>query len=163
MNHPRKPRTKPPRHSSLEGELARQGRKPAGAPVGGSAGTAPVRERGFTLLEVIVAMTITGFVLGGLFTLLGSSKQLSLRANDSLHEAAQLRATVNFALLENDYNEVAPVLQGERFEIRAGELLEAPPRKTAGSTQALESFEIHDPERGQSVHGTRWVRLSLPR
>ena len=43
-------------------------------------------ERGFTLLEVIVALAITGFVLGGLFTLLGSSKQLSLRSVDSLRE-----------------------------------------------------------------------------
>ncbi len=120
-------------------------------------------ERGFTLLEVIVALAIAGFVLGGLFTLLGASKQLSLRAGESLREAADLRAAVNFALLENEYSEVEPTLRNARFDIRAGELLEEPVRKTAGTTQALQSFEIVDAERDRIVDGTRWVRLSLPR
>ncbi|MCY3690024.1 MAG: type II secretion system protein [Gammaproteobacteria bacterium] len=120
-------------------------------------------ERGFTLLEVIVALAITGFVLGGLFTLLGSSKQLSLRSVDSLRETADLRATVNFALLENEFNEVEPVLQDERFDIRPGDLLEDPIRKTAGTTEALQSFEIFDTRRNQTINGTRWVRLLLPR
>lgn len=120
-------------------------------------------ERGFTLLEVIVALAIAGFVLGGLFTLLGSSKQLSLRSVDSLRETADLRATINFALLENEFNEVEPVLQEERFDIRPGDLLEDPIRKTAGTTEALQSFEIIDPQRNQTINGTRWVRLALPR
>ena len=120
-------------------------------------------ERGFTLLEVIVALAITGFVLGGLFTLLGASKQLSLRSSESLREAAELRAAVNFALLENEYNEVEPVLQSERFDMRDAELLDDPLRKTAGTTQALQSFEMLDRERDQSVSGTRWVRLAAPR
>lgn len=120
-------------------------------------------ERGFTLLEVIVALAITGFVLGGLFTLLGSSKQLSLRSVDSLRETADLRAAINFALLENEFNEVEPVLRHERFDIRPGDLLEDPIRKTAGTTEALQSFEIVDSQRDQAVSGTRWVRLALPR
>ena len=120
-------------------------------------------ERGFTLLEVIVALAITGFVLGGLFTLLGASKQLTLRSDESLRETAELRAAVNFALLENEYNEVEPVLQSERFDIRPGDLLEDPIRKTAGTTQALQSFEVTDPRRDQTVTGTRWVQLLLPR
>lgn len=126
--------------------------------------TMPARaERGFTLLEVIVALAITGFVLGGLFTLLGSSKQLSLRSGESLRQAVELRAAVNFALLENEYNEVEPVLQGERFDAEAADLLEDPIRKTAGATQALQAFEVLDRERGQTISGTRWVRLDLPR
>jgi len=120
-------------------------------------------ESGFTLLEVIVALAITGFVLGGLFTLLGASKQLSLRSGDSLREAAELRAAVNFALLENEYNEVAPVLVSERYQMRAGELLEDPIRKTAPSMLALQSFEIEDRERGHNITGTRWIQLLLPR
>ena len=125
--------------------------------------TTPRPDRGFTLLEVIVALAITGFVLGGLFSLLGASKQLSLRSGESLRQAAELRAAINFALLENEYNEVQPVLEGERFEIQAAELLEDPIRKTAGTTQALQAFEIHDRQRNQTVSGTRWVQLALPR
>ncbi|MCY4270436.1 MAG: type II secretion system protein [Gammaproteobacteria bacterium] len=120
-------------------------------------------ESGFTLLEVIVALAITGFVLGGLFTLLGASKQLSLRSGDSLRESAELRAAVNFALLGNEFNEVAPVLMNERYQIRAGEPLEDPIRKTAPSVLALQSFEIEDRERGRGVAGTRWIQLLLPR
>ncbi|MCY4183161.1 MAG: type II secretion system protein [Gammaproteobacteria bacterium] len=120
-------------------------------------------ESGFTLLEVIVALAITGFVLGGLFTLLGASKQLSLRSGDSLRESAELRAAVNFALLGNEFNEVAPVLVNERYQIRAGEPLEDPIRKTAPSVLALQFFEIEDRERGRGVAGTRWIQLLLPR
>ena len=123
----------------------------------------PRAESGFTLLEVIVALAITGFVLGGLFSLLGASKQLSLRSSEGLRESTDLRAAVNFALLENEYNEVAPVLESERYLIRAGELLEDPIRKTIGTTQALQAFEIEDRERDRIVPGTRWVRLLLPR
>ena len=49
---------------------------------------------GFTLLEVIVALAITGFVLGGLFSLVGSSKQLTWRSQASLTRATQIRAGV---------------------------------------------------------------------
>ncbi len=119
--------------------------------------------RGFTLLEVIVALAITGFVLGGLFTLLGASKQLSLRSTESLRETTNLRAAVNFALLENEYNEVEPVLREDRYNIRAGDLLEDPIRKTLASTRALQSYEITDTQRNQTITATRWVRLTLPR
>ena len=47
-------------------------------------------QSGFTLLEVIVAMAITGFILGGLFSLMGGSKQLSWRSEDSLQRAAKI-------------------------------------------------------------------------
>ena len=55
---------------------------------------------GFTLLEVIVALTITGFVLGGLFSLVGGSKQLTWRSEASLVRATEIRAATNFALLQ---------------------------------------------------------------
>ncbi|MBL6817064.1 MAG: type II secretion system protein, partial [Pseudomonadales bacterium] len=45
---------------------------------------------GFTLLEVIVALTITGFVLGGLFSLVGGSKQLTWRSEASLVRATEI-------------------------------------------------------------------------
>ena len=57
------------------------------------------KQDGFTLLEVIVALAITGFILGGLFSLLGSSKQLSWRSEENLLRASRVRAATNFALL----------------------------------------------------------------
>ena len=128
-------------------------------------GTTPThrrRQRGFTLLEVIVALTITGFVLGGLFTLLGGSKRLSWASEDSLARAARVRAAVNFAMLENEFNEVEPVLQHQRLDIRDGEMLEPPERKTQATVNQLGRYQVFDPERGELFEGTRWILLELP-
>ena len=118
---------------------------------------------GFTLLEVIVALAITGFLLGGLFTLLAGSKQLSWRSEAALIRAINSRAAVNFALLENELNEVEPILENDRYRIRAGELLEDPERRTQASVYTLETFEVVDENREDRVTGTRWLQLEVPR
>ena len=83
-------------------------------------------QAGFTLLEVIVALTITGFVLGGLFSLVGGSKKLSWRSEESLVQATRVRAAINFALLENEYSNLEEVLQDYSYQIRSSDLLEDP-------------------------------------
>ena len=118
---------------------------------------------GFTLLEVIVALAITGFLLGGLFTLLAGSKQLSWRSEAALIRAINSRAAVNFALLENELNEVEPILENDRYRFRAGELLEDPERRTQASVYTLETFEVVDENREDRVTGTRWLQLEVPR
>ena len=118
--------------------------------------------QGFTLLEVIVALAITGFILGSLFTLVAGSKQLSWRSEDSLIEATHLRAMTNFALLQNEYNEVEPIIENRKYIIEAGELLEDPERKTQASQFALEAFEVINMETDVAISGTRWIELSLP-
>ena len=120
-------------------------------------------EQGFTLLEVIVALAITGFVLGSLFSLVGGSKQLTWRSEESLLRATELRAVTNFALLQNEYRDVEPILQNDSYEIRAGEELEAPERKTQPMTNLLQSFEIVSTERDELVTGVRWIQSDLPR
>jgi prepilin-type N-terminal cleavage/methylation domain-containing protein len=124
---------------------------------------APIKQKGFTLLEVIVALTITGFVLGGLFSLVGGSKQLSWRSEESLIRATRIRAATNFALLENEFNEVELILEDQSYEIRADELLEEPERKTQGTIHTLQAYEIVDEDRGEVITGSRWLRLDLPR
>ena len=47
------------------------------------------RARGFTLLEVMVALTITGLALGGLFGVIAGSKRLAWRAEQALVHASQ--------------------------------------------------------------------------
>ena len=122
-----------------------------------------IRNAGFTLLEVIVALAITGFLLGGLFTLLAGSKQLSWRSEASLVRAINARAHINFALLENELNEVEPVVENDRYFIRASELLEDPERKTQATTYALETFEVISEGRDNVITGTRWLQLELAR
>lgn len=116
---------------------------------------------GFTLLEVIVALAITGFVLGGLFSLVAGSKQLTWRSEDSLLRATKIRAATNFALLENEYQQVEPILENQEYYIRALDLLEFPERKTQESPYALQAFEILHEEREDIIRGTRWIRLEL--
>lgn len=118
---------------------------------------------GFTLLEVIVALAITGFLLGGLFTLLAGSKQLAWRSEAALVRAINSRAAVNFSLLENELNEVEPILENDRYRIRAGELLEDPERRTQASVYTLQTFEVVDEDREDQLTGTRWLQLEVPR
>ncbi len=119
-------------------------------------------QSGFTLLEVIVAMAITGFVLGGLFSLMGGSKQLSWRSEDSLQRAAKIRAITNFALLQNEYRDVELILEDGSYDILGIEVLEVPERKTQASVFALQAFEIANEERDEFITGNRWIQLNLP-
>ena len=120
------------------------------------------KQAGFTLLEVIVALAITGFVLGGLFSLVGGSKQLSWRSEESLIRATQVRAATNFALLENGYRNIEPILLGDAYDIVPDELLEEPERKTQPSVFTLQAFEIINDDRDEIISGSRWIQLDLP-
>ena len=120
-------------------------------------------QSGFTLLEVIVALAITGLVLGGLFSVVGGSKQLGWRSEESLLRATRLRAAINFALLENEYRNVELILEDESFQIVPKDILEDPERKTQPSIFTLQGFEIVDDDRDEVIAGSRWVQLDLPR
>ena len=119
-------------------------------------------QSGFTLLEVIVALAITGFILGNLFSLVAGSKQLSWQSEASLIRANRIRAATNFALLENEYSDVELILEDDTYEIRAMEDLEEPERKTQASVHTLQAYEIIDPERDEIIAGNRWIQLFLP-
>ena len=120
------------------------------------------KQDGFTLLEVIVALAITGFILGGLFSLLGSSKQLSWRSEENLLRAARVRAATNFALLQNEFRDVEEILKDDGYEIRSLELLDDPIRKTEPLMYALQRYQITDDSRDEQFFGSRWIRLNLP-
>ena len=120
------------------------------------------KQDGFTLLEVIVALAITGFILGGLFSLLGSSKQLSWRSEENLLRATRVRAATNFALLQTEFRDVEEILKDDGYEIRSLELLDDPIRKTEPLMYALQRYQITDDSRDEQFFGSRWIRLNLP-
>ena len=109
-----------------------------------------------------MALAITGFVLGSLFTLVAGSKRLSFRSEESLVRAARLRAATNFALLENDYNDIELVLEDDSFLVNEAEFLEDPVRKTSPSTRALQKYEVVNSNSGEVITGLRWIQLELP-
>ena len=117
---------------------------------------------GFTLLEVIVALAITGFVLGGLFSLVGGSKQLTWRSQESLTRATQMRAATDFALLQNEFADVEEILEQDAYRVRPGEVLEAPERKTQPTVYQLQAYEIVNSDRDEVIDGVRWIQLDLP-
>ena len=118
--------------------------------------------QGFTLLEVIVALAITGFVLGGLFSLVAGSKQVTWRSQDSLVRATEIRAATNFALLQNEYNALEPILVNEDWVAQSLEVLDDPERKTMPMVYALQDYQIINEQRGTVINGTRWLRRELP-
>ena len=120
------------------------------------------KQDGFTLLEVILALAITGFILGGLFSLLGSSKQLSWRSEENLLRASRVRAATNFALLQNEFRNVEEILKDDGYEIRSLELLDDPIRKTEPLLWALQRYQITEDSRDEQFFGSRWIRLNLP-
>ena len=63
------------------------------------------KERGFTLLEVLVATTIVGLVFGGVFSAIVVSNDLSFRTQRSFERDAKLRFLANTVTLYSSYDE----------------------------------------------------------
>ena len=119
-------------------------------------------QKGFTLLEVIVALAIAGFILGALFSLLGGSKQLSWRSEESLVRSTHVRAVTNFALLQNEFRNVEEILEIDNYDIRSIGVLADPLRKTEPMLNALQGFEVINEDRDEEIIGSRWIQLNLP-
>ena len=119
-------------------------------------------QKGFTLLEVIVALAIAGFILGALFSLLGGSKQLSWRSEESLVRSTHVRAVTNFALLQNEFRDVEEILEIDNYDIRSIGVLADPLRKTEPMLNALQGFEVVNEDRDEEIIGSRWIQLNLP-
>lgn len=123
--------------------------------------TAP-RAKGFTLLEVMVALTITGMALGGLFSVIAGNKRLAWRSEESLLRTMQARSFINYSQLNDERGEVYIEFENEALLLDSGYELEPPERKTQASPLALRQFEIID-ETGEPITtGTYWITLELP-
>lgn len=119
----------------------------------------PRPQRGFTLIEVMVALTITGFLLGGLFALVAGSKQLSSRAELALLRASEQRAAWNYALLDNEYAELEEILEVDGYALRELDEIELPDRQTQPLQYLLKAYELVSEQGDTEVVATRWVRL----
>ena len=120
------------------------------------------KTRGFTLLEVLVALTITGMALGGLFSVIAGNKRLAWRSEESLVKTMQARSMINLSQLNDEQGEVFIDMENDELTIITGLELETPARKTQASTLALRQYEVLD-EFGEPISvGTYWVELELP-
>ena len=121
------------------------------------------KTKGFTLLESIVALTITGFLLGGLFSLIAGSKELSFRAVGHLSRSLELRTIINFSILQDGYNEIESILGNDRFNVEEAYELSAPVRKTQPMNHSLKAFEVTDSKTGTSFLLSGWQQEDLPK
>ena len=126
-----------------------------------SAGLAPGRRQGgFTLLEVILALTICATALVGLFAVIAGSKQLSFRAQSALEESDALWAVVTSTLLVDASGELLVPRESSAYEIDLrGDELVPPERRTDTTTETLYEYEIEDAEGVVVARGTYWVTL----
>jgi prepilin-type N-terminal cleavage/methylation domain-containing protein len=120
-----------------------------------------ILSRGFTLLEVMVALTITGMALGGLFGVIAGNKRLAWSSEQSLERTMQVRSMINFSQLNDELGDVYINFGFDDIILDAGYEIEPPERKTQASPMALRQYELID-EFGEVIHvGTYWVELEL--
>lgn len=121
------------------------------------------RMRGFTLLEVLVALTIAGMALGGLFAVIGGNKRLAWRAEDALVRATEVRSLINQAQLDDTRGEFpfARVVPGFTVETEI-EVEDPEERELKGTVHKLRRYELRDGNGEVVATGSYWVELDLP-
>jgi Tfp pilus assembly protein PilV len=120
------------------------------------------RDSGFTLLEVILALTICAIALIGLFGTIAGSKQLTFRAQDTLRESSALWDVVTATLLVDASGELLAPIEDSEYTVNLNEEeLELPDRRTDTTTEALYQYEVEDPDGAVVVTGTYWVTLEV--
>lgn len=121
------------------------------------------RARGFTLLEVLVALTIAGMALGGLFAVIGGNKRLAWRSEEALVRAVNVRALVNQAQLDDTRGELPPAHVVPDFRIESDIPLEEPQdRALQGTVFKLRGYAVLNAAGDAVAAGSYWVELELP-
>jgi prepilin-type N-terminal cleavage/methylation domain-containing protein len=119
--------------------------------------------RGFTLLEVLVALTIAGMALGGIFAVVGGNKRLAWRSEDALIRAMEVRSLLNQAQLDDTRGELPLASEFEGLRVESGIELEEPEdRNLQGTVHKLRGYELRDADGEVIARGSYWVELDLP-
>jgi prepilin-type N-terminal cleavage/methylation domain-containing protein len=120
------------------------------------------RSSGFTLLEVLVALTLAGLALGGLFSIIAGNKRLAWRAEGALVHSMQVRSLINFAQLNDEQGEVFVNFKNNDLDLVTGEEFDTPERKTMATAPDLRGYHIKD-ENGETIaSGSYWIMQQLP-
>ena len=105
----------------------------------------PNRNKGFTLLEVMVAITLTALVLGNLLALQSQSSKLSFKAQKSLSKVLQQRAYLNAAWLSDRQNDhFLDEFSDSGFSLDKKSALKKPKEQGKATKVSLESFTLVD-------------------
>lgn len=101
------------------------------------------KHQGFTLLEVMVAITLTAMVLGNLFALQSQSKRLSFKAQSSLAKTINQRSYINAAWIsDRDLDTYLNDLSESGYTVDNKKTLKKPEEQTKALNLSLQSFDI---------------------
>ncbi len=120
------------------------------------------RSSGFTLLEVMVAMTITALALGSLYGVIAGNKRLAARAEAALLHGIEVRSLINSAQLNDAQGEVFTETRKDKLKLEIDEKLVTPARKTKATTFELRKFHVKDEHGADIVSGSYWMKPELP-
>ena len=102
------------------------------------------KQQGFTLLEVLIAITLTALVLGSLFALQSQSKRLSYKAQMNLHKNINQRAYFNAAWISDRRLDsyMDELSQHSDYSVDHKSALKKPETQVKPINFSLESFAI---------------------
>lgn len=127
-----------------------------------------MKQSGFTILEVLLALAITALALGSIMSLSAGSKRLAFKAEENLNEILFLRAALNVGLLQrkSDYPKY-PTNYAEKITIDSSALIDKVPRQTRPIQYALETYQINEKQSNGKpeilLDGIRWKKLETQR
>lgn len=106
------------------------------------------KQQGFTLLEVLVAVTLTALVLGNLFALQSQSKRLSYKAQMNLQKNIKQRAYFNAAWISTSRLDsyMDKLSRNSDYSVDNKSALKKPETQVKPVNFSLESFAIVNQE-----------------
>ena len=123
------------------------------------------KQRGFTLLEVLIAITLTALVLGNLFALQSQSKRLSYKAQMNLQKNIKQRsyfnaAWINSRQLDSYMDELS---HHSDYSIDNKSVLKTPDSQAGPLNFSLESFAVVNQENEVLLSGVRFKESKVSR
>jgi len=102
--------------------------------------------QGFTLLEVLIAVTLTAMVLGNLLALQSQSKRLAFKADNVLQKTINQRAYFNAAWVDSQQDSfyLDKLQADEIYSADNAKALKKPEAQSKPLKFHLESFQIVD-------------------
>lgn len=117
-------------------------------------------QQGFTLLEILIAITLTSLVLGSLFVLQSNSSKLAFKADTKIYDNISLRAALNTALLANNNSNFSDeILKDNHYQITNVTPLEKPENQSHQLKWQLEKFDIVDDQNNILISSIRFKKL----
>lgn len=120
------------------------------------------KNKGFTLLEVLVSITLTALVLGNIFALQSQSKRLNFKAQTNLLKTINQRAYLNVAWISNrEEDAYLEELSESGFSVTNKEPLKKPEEQSKPIKYFLEAFDVVNADNNIILSSVRVQNLPI--